>query len=42
MRGFWYRRAVDVKELGERLHWNWLTRLGLKLRGWAVEHGKVK
>jgi hypothetical protein len=37
-----YRRAVELKELGERLHWDWLIRLGLKIKEAALRHGKVK
>jgi hypothetical protein len=41
MTGFLYRRAVALKELGERLHWDRLIRLGLKLRDWVMKHGKI-
>jgi hypothetical protein len=41
MTGFLYRRAVALKELGERLHWDGLTRLGLWLREKVLRHGKV-
>jgi hypothetical protein len=42
MTGFLYRRAVTLKELGERLHWDWLVRRGLSLREWVMKHGKAK
>jgi hypothetical protein len=42
MTGFLYRRAVDLKELGERRHWDWLIRLGLKMRELVMKYGKVK
>jgi len=41
MTGFIYRRAIALKELGERLGWDWLIRLGLRLREAAL-HGKIK
>ena len=41
MTGFIYRRAINLKEMGERLHCDWLIRLGLSLREVAL-HGKVK
>ena len=41
MAWFIYRRAVALKELGERLRCNWLIRLGLSLRE-ATLHGKIK
>jgi hypothetical protein len=41
MTGFLYRRAVAMKDMGERLHWDWLIRLGLKFRGWVMKHGKA-
>jgi hypothetical protein len=41
MWGFMYRRAVDLKELGELLGWNWLINAGLSIRDWVLEHGKT-
>ena len=41
MTGFIYRRAVEIKEMGERLGWGWLIRAGLGLREAALR-GKVK
>jgi hypothetical protein len=41
MWGFSYRRAVALKDLGERLHLNWLIRLGLKIKDWVMKHGKI-
>ena len=41
MTGFMYRRAINLKEMGERLHWDWLIRLGLSLREVAAR-GKIK
>jgi hypothetical protein len=41
MTGFLYRRAIALKELGERLHWDLLIRAGLKMREWVMKHGKV-
>jgi hypothetical protein len=32
-KGFIFRRAINLKNLGERLKWPWLVRLGLKLKG---------
>jgi|GEM_PF-776573 len=32
MAGFIYRRAIQLKDLGERLRWDWLIRLGYSLR----------
>jgi hypothetical protein len=42
MTGFLYRRAMNLKDAGERLHWNWLTRIGLRAREWVIRHGKVR
>jgi hypothetical protein len=42
MRWFLYNRAVARKDLGERLHWDWLIRLGLKLRDWVMGYGKTE
>ena len=39
--GFIYRRALSLKDLGERLRWNWLIRLGYSLREVAYR-GKIK
>jgi hypothetical protein len=41
MTGFLYRRAVALKELGERRRWDWLIRLGLNFREWVMKHGKI-
>jgi hypothetical protein len=41
MWGFMYRRAVGLKELGERLSWNGLINAGLSIREWVLEHGKI-
>ena len=41
MTGFIYRRAMGLKDMGERLHWDWLIRIGLSLREVALR-GKVK
>ena len=41
MARFLYRRAINLKNMGERLKWDWLIRLGLKLREVAVR-GKIK
>jgi hypothetical protein len=35
MIGFLYRRAVALKEFGERRHLPWLIRLGLWIREWV-------
>jgi len=40
MKGFLYRRAINLKDLGERLHWNWLTAIGLRLKEKVLKHGK--
>jgi len=41
MTGFIYRRAINLKNLGERLRWDWLIRIGLGLREVALR-GKIK
>jgi hypothetical protein len=41
MKGFFYRRAVDLKEFGERHHSKWLICMGFKMREWALR-GKAK
>jgi len=41
MTGFIYRRAIDLKNLGERLHWDWLIRIGYGLREVAYR-GKIR
>jgi hypothetical protein len=35
MIGFMYRRAVAIKDFGERHHLAWLIRMGLAIQGWA-------
>jgi hypothetical protein len=35
MIGFLYRRAVALKEFGERRHLPWLIKLGLAIQGWV-------
>jgi hypothetical protein len=40
--GWLYRRAINLKDAGERLRWGWLIRLGLRLRDWVLDHGKIK
>jgi hypothetical protein len=35
MTGFVYRRAVALKEFGERHNLSWCIRLGLALRNWV-------
>jgi hypothetical protein len=42
MTGFLYRRAVALKELGERRRLDWLIRLGLNFREWVMKHGTIK
>ena len=41
MTGFIYRRAIALKDLGERLGWGWLIRVGLGLKE-AACRGKAK
>ena len=41
MTGFVYRRAVALKDMGERLGWSWLVRLGPWLKEAALR-GKVR
>ena len=41
MTGFIYRRAINLKNLGERLRWGWVIRIGYGLREVAYL-GKVK
>jgi len=41
MTGFIYRRAIALKDMGERLKWDWLIRVGLGLKGVALR-GKAK
>ena len=36
MTGFVWRTALALKNLGERLGWGWLTRIGLCLREVAL------
>jgi hypothetical protein len=42
MTGFFYRRAVALKEPGENLCCGRMTRLGLFLREEIIRRGKVK
>jgi hypothetical protein len=37
MRGFIYRTGIAIKELGERIQWVWLVRLGYWILGFAAE-----
>jgi hypothetical protein len=37
MKGWLYRRAADLKELGERHNLPWLIRLGLRIREQVME-----
>ena len=37
MKGFIYRTAVAVKDLGERLRWAWLIRLGYWIRNLVMK-----
>jgi hypothetical protein len=37
MKGFLYRRAVALKEFGERRRLGVCTRLGLTIRGWIMK-----
>ena len=39
--GFLYRRAIDLKNLGERFHLGWLIRIGFKLKE-AAYHGQIR
>ena len=41
MTGFILRRAIAMKDAGERLGWGWLIRAGLRLKE-AARHGKIK
>jgi len=41
MAGFIYRRAIELKNLGERLRWDWLIRIGFTLKE-VAHRGKVK
>jgi len=41
MAGFIYRRAMELKDLGERTGWNWLKCMGYALKK-VAERGKVK
>jgi len=41
MSWFIYRRAIALKDMGERLKWGWLIRVGLGLKGVAYR-GKAK
>jgi hypothetical protein len=34
--------AIRTKDLGEKRHWNWLVKAGLTMRGWVLNHGKIK
>jgi hypothetical protein len=42
VKGFLYRRAAGLKDLGERLRWDWLVRLGLKIREGVLRYGKAE
>jgi hypothetical protein len=37
MRGFLYRMAVGIKDLGERLHFNAMVRFGLWFKGVVID-----
>jgi hypothetical protein len=39
MFGFLFRRAMSLKEAGERLRWSLLTRTGIRLKDWVLNHG---
>ena len=39
--GFLYRRAINLKNLGERLGIGWLIRIGLNLREVAL-YGQIR
>jgi len=41
MTGFIYRRAIALKDMGERLDWGWLIRAGLALKE-VAHRGKIK
>ena len=41
MGGFIFRLGVRIKDRGEQLKRSWLIRLGLKIMGWVMKHGKV-
>jgi len=41
MTKFLWRRGVELKDLGERLGWDWLIGLGYRIKGMA-ERGKIK
>jgi len=41
MTGFIWRRAIALKDMGERLGWGWLIRIGLGLKE-VASHGKIK
>jgi len=41
MTGFIYRRAMALKDLGERTGWNWLRCIGYALKEVAYR-GKIK
>jgi len=41
MTGFIYRMAMALKDLGERMGWDWFIRLGYALREVAYR-GKIK
>jgi hypothetical protein len=39
MFGFLFRRAINLKEAGEKLRFSLLTRIGIKLKGWVLDRG---
>ena len=41
MTGFLYRRAIELKNIGERMGWGWLIRIALALKEVAYR-GKIK
>ena len=38
MTGFIYRRAIDLKDIGERCNLGFCIRLGLVLRDWVTKY----
>jgi hypothetical protein len=42
MGGFIFRLGVSLKDKGEQWKCDWLIRLGLRVREFGMNHGKVR
>jgi hypothetical protein len=41
MGGFVFRLGARLKDCGERLKWNWITRIGLGIRDFVLSYGVI-